>query len=589
MNRRQFLEVAAAAALSTSTSKKAASRSTAETAMESTSKNQGRVPMTLESFDYSNVHLGPGPLAERLQSAINYYLAIPNDDILIGFRRHAQMSSPGQDLGGWCSGDSALVFGQWLSAFARLYKVTGNTALRDKAVFLMTEWGKTLRPDQTYGHYGYDKFVCGLVDMAHYADAPGAIPLLSGLTDNALLHLGLDRLNATDADSQGGFFNGQMEWYTLPENLYRAYLITGDEKYRAFAKIWDYPNYFGMFNGTVKATPDGFHAYSHVNALSSAAMTYIVTGNQPYLETITNAYDYFQKTQCYATGGYGPGEKLMRPDGELGDSIVHEPNEKFLSGTKGRSFETPCGTYAIFKLTRYLQTITGKAHYGDWMERAVYNGIGAALPMQGRGETFYYADYRMNGAHKSYFDAPWPCCSGTYFQDMAELHDIIYYHNKSGIFVNLYVPSDVAWVHGGQHIKLTQTTTYPASDAVHFAIETDHTTEFALNFRIPEWAHGASVTVNGTQEGTTAQPGQWMEVKRMWKNGDTIQLVLPLTNRTVPIDTQHPNRAAYVRGPVVLVQPNYGAAGASIDPKRLVPFAAMVDGTPYTMYTDLSI
>ena len=63
------------------------------------------------------------------------------------------------------------------------------------------------------------------------------------------------------------------------------------------------------------------HAYSHVNSFSSAAMAYAVTGEERYLRICVNAFDFLQRTQCYATGGFGPDERLMPPDGSLGRSL----------------------------------------------------------------------------------------------------------------------------------------------------------------------------------------------------------------------------------------------------------------------------
>ena len=46
-------------------------------------------------------------------------------------------------------------------------------------------------------------------------------------------------------------------------------------------------------------------------------MAYAVRGDPQYLKILENAYEYWQKTQCYATGGFGPAEKTMPCDGAL--------------------------------------------------------------------------------------------------------------------------------------------------------------------------------------------------------------------------------------------------------------------------------
>ena len=155
------------------------------------------------------------------------------------------------------------------------------------------------------------------------------------------------------------------------------------------------------------ANPDGVQgasgAYSHVNTFSSAAMAYAVTGDKQYLRVIKNAYDWLQNVQCFATGGFGPSEDIAGPTETLGDVLDKVKD----------TFETGCGSWAAFKLTRYLLQFTADAHYGDWAERIFYNGIGAALPMTVDGRNFYYSDYRVGGGTKMYYQQTFACCAGT--------------------------------------------------------------------------------------------------------------------------------------------------------------------------------
>ena len=75
------------------------------------------------------------------------------------------------------------------------------------------------------------------------------------------------------------------------------------------------------------------------------------------------------------------------------------------------SFETPCGSYAHFKLTRYLLRVTRDARYGDSMERIMYNTVLGAKPLHENGKNFYYADYNFDGK-RVYKQARWACCCG---------------------------------------------------------------------------------------------------------------------------------------------------------------------------------
>src|SRR5262249_39433073 len=157
-------------------------------------------------------------------------------------------------------------------------------------------------------------------------------------------------------------------------------------------------------------------------------------------------------TQMYASGGWGPRERFVTPgQGKLADSIESIHNH----------FETPCGSYANVNLDRYLLRFTGDPKYGDNMERVLFNGMLAALPMQPDGKTFYYSDYR-SGTKKGYFGAAWPCCSGTYAQITADYPLDLYFYDERGLYVNLFTPSRVSWRRGS--VTVEQTTSFPEAE-----------------------------------------------------------------------------------------------------------------------------
>jgi DUF1680 family protein len=537
--------------------------------------------MVLEPFNYEGVRLLDSMFRKQYLAAREYYHNMPDDDILKGFRKRAGLPTPGSDLGGWCEPDASEIFGQWLSGMARMYKATGDTAMRDKSTHLMREWAKTIGQDGTpyypgafkelkYSHYSWDKLLVGLIDVYEYGGEQNALSLVERLTNWGIRNLDRTRGNPLGFDIQGV----SPEWYTLSENLYRAYQLTGDPKYKVFGDLWHYDNYWGMFTGKVPLNLQGFHAYSHANSLSSAAMTYAVTRDSEYLKIIVNAYDHFQQVQCYATGGYGPAERLVAPaDGGLGRSLETEAN----------TFETPCGSWAVFKLGRYLIQFTGEAKFGDWIERLLYNGIGAALPMGAGGKTFYYADYRlstvgtMGSARKVYHWDCYPCCSGTYLQDVADYHNVIYFKDRQSLYVNLFVASEVVWQRSEGNVKLQQQTSYPEQDTSQFSLTMDQPQRFKLCIRVPGWAPELNAAVNGIEAHISAQPGTWATIDRIWKDGDKITVQIPMQLRLVPVDKQHPNRTALLYGPVVLVQDGrytrelIRAEGAEELSKQIVP------------------
>ena len=275
---------------------------------------------------------------------------------------------------------------------------------------------------------------------------------------------------------------------------------------------------------------------------------YMVGGSEKHLRAATNAYDMLISTQSYATGGWGPDESFRKPNtGALYDSLTKTKH----------SFETPCGSYAHFKLTRYLLRVTRDGKYGDSMERVLYNTVLGAKPFEKDGHAFYYSDY-SNSATKFYFDDKFPCCAGTLPQVAADYHILGYFHDSDGVYVNLYLPSTLKWTGAnGAHLSLTQSSGYPyepTDGRISLVLKASKATSMALRLRIPAWAQPAGpnsgevvIRVNGTQVDAPVTKG-FAALQRKWKDGDRVELHLPMPMRLEAVDAQHPETVALVRG-----------------------------------------
>jgi DUF1680 family protein len=101
---------------------------------------------------------------------------------------------------------------------------------------------------------------------------------------------------------------------------------------------------------------------------------------------------------------------------------------------------------------------------------------------------------------------------------------------------------------------LVQTTEYPEAETSTLKLAMEQSATFALRLRVPGWSNAMTVKVNGQSQTADIKPGQWATLSREWKSGDTVEVTIPLHFRRVPIDEQHPNRVALVRGPAVYGQ-----------------------------------
>lgn len=529
----------------------------------------------IQNFGYQNVTLKESHFKQQRQELIETYLAIDNDDYLHYFRKIAGIEDHSNGLVGWY-GNNASTFGQKLGAFVRLYLVTGDERLHKKARDLADGWGECMKVSQAVidvnGTYVYDKLMTGFLDMLEYLHYEPAREYIKRLTESA------DRRFQKDVSRDGlQIMDPEMiEWYTLPEQLYRAYMLTGEQLYLDFAKEWDYPYFWDkLLNHDFTVGPR--HAYSHVNCLSSAARAYQVTGEEKYLEAIRIAYEEILAHHTFATGGYGPAECLFpAEEGYLGDSLkanwdadkLHKTYRDFGDSIRTRddqwgNCEVSCCSWAVFKLCNYLLTITGEARYGDWAEKLLYNGCGGQLPITGEGQVMYYADYFWNGGLKSVEDGrlhdngcsfEWQCCTGTYPQDVAEYSNMLYYRDAEGMYVSQYLPSVVRFTVQGAEFSLENNSFYPKERQIRFVLHGQQEKEFALRFRVPSWAVGQNtVKINGDIVEATASPNTWIVLERCWKDNDLIEIEFAFPLRFESVDAYAPELAALCYGPLVLV------------------------------------
>lgn len=510
-------------------------------------------PLEITPLKYEQVKLTGGPLKEQFDCIHAAYLELDNDRLLQVFRRRAGLPFSGEEMGGWYGWDGFAPghsFGQYVSGMARFTAATGDAATRQKVQDLVEGFAATvdadgysyanLKASTTFPAYCIDKNEIGLIDAYRYAGVEMARELLPRIIRGAVRYLPSRAIERDEAPRQAPYD----ESYTLPENLFLTYQITGDAYFRTLAsQFLSNTKYYDPLARGENVLP-GLHAYSHVNSLSSGAKAYEVLGEPKYMQAIQNAWQMIEETQQFASGGWGPNEAFVKPgSGGLGESLK----------TSHSHFETPCGAYAHLKLARYLIGFTGSARYGDGIERVLYNTVLGTKDPKGDGHFFYYSDYHA-AVSKTWFPGKWPCCSGTLPQVVADYGISAYFESAAGLYVNVFTPSEVDWRWQGMPVKVTQTTHYPQGETSELRLELPSPQEFTLFIRVPGWLEKpAEIRVNGKDAGAATHPQTFAAIRRRWSNHDTVQITLPFTFKTLPVDAQHPGTVALLHGPLMLV------------------------------------
>src|ERR1700739_3186733 len=227
----------------------------------------------LAEFGYSDVAL-TGELHEKqLEETRAVLMGLSEDSLLKPFRQMGGQPAPGEELGGWYKYDPDYdwhtfdagfapggTLGQWVSALARSYAITGDQNIRDKVLRLNRLYAKTISGDfyekNRFPAYCFDKLVCGLMDAHEFAGDPDAFSILDRTTDTALPHL------PKAAVEHGTVLRpGKDVSYTISENLFLAYQRGAGERYRSLGvRYLDDAYYDPLAEG--RNVLAGRHAYS---------------------------------------------------------------------------------------------------------------------------------------------------------------------------------------------------------------------------------------------------------------------------------------------------------------------------------------
>lgn len=306
------------------------------------------------------------------------------------------------------------------------------------------------------------------------------------------------------------------------------------KEYRELAEIFYHKDVLGPLEQK-NDDLSGKHANTFIPKLIAEARNYEINNDPKARELAEYFWNIVINHQTYVTGSNSHKEKFFGKD-EIA---------KHLTGYTGES----CNTYNMLKLTRHLFCWDTDAKYMDYYEKALYNQIlGQQDPATGMVSYFLPM---LPGAHKVYStpEHSFWCCVGTGFENQAKYGENIYMHDRKGVYVNLFIPSVLDWKEKG--VKIRQETSFPQSNKITLIVESVGEESMPVYLRYPSWTKNVTVAVNSKKIAVRQQPGSYITIDRVWKNGDIIEATFPMELHLVTTNDD-PDKAALVYGPIVL-------------------------------------
>ncbi len=514
-------------------------------------------------FDLRDVSLREGsPFKNAMDNDAAYLLVIKPDRLLSRFRANAGLPTKGEIYGGWESeGLSGHTLGHYLSACAMFYAGTGNLDFKNRVEYITNElarcqaarktgyvgaipgedtlWSEVARGEiRSSGFdlngawspwYTVHKVMAGLVDAYLYCDNAKALNVVLGMADwtaSVVGHLTDEqRLNMLNCEYGG-----------MNDVLANIYAITGNRKYLNLSYIFHDEFVMGKLAQRIDPLP-GKHSNTNVPKALGAARRYELTGAESDKTIATFFWETMVHNHSYVIGGNSNYEYCGDP--------------KILSDRLSDNTCETCNTYNMLKLTRHLFCWNPAREYADFYERALYNHI-LASQNPDDGMMCYFMPLRM-GARKTFSDQfnTFTCCVGSGMENHSKYAESIYYEAEDGgLYVNLFIPSELRWKRRG--VTVTLQTGFPKSQKVSISLRVKKPVRFPLYLREPQWAtRGIRISVNGKVIASKVGMSGYHAVLRSWHNADRIELDIPMNLSTESMP-DNPDRIAFLYGPIVL-------------------------------------
>ncbi len=449
--------------------------------------------------------------------------------------------------------------GKWFDAAAYTAAITKDQALLNRIHALLDRLEKTQEEDGAVSItlrrnrvpargmelYEYYYVLHGLLTVHELLGSEKALTMATRLGDYIIRTWGGEPGQFPLAGRFPGNGHGGGEGTLILEPIVLLGLRTGQQRFikwgRSTLARWDewlaaYPEsrftcgytamqQFATGEAQVYDLRQGIHAHTfHMTLLGLAAM-YNATGENEYRDVFLGCTDRLADEWIFFTGG------MSTSEGYLPRRYYHP---------RGDIEVCPQHTWMLMLAQAYQWT--GEARYLSEIERDLFNHFLAAQLADGSNWSYMTP---LNGRAQEP-ETP-NCCNAAGMRIAARMPTYLYGLRGGNPAVLLYTASQAVFdLPGLPPITIVQHTDFPADGEVTLRVGPAQPAAFPLHLRIPPYAAGAWMRVNGDSP-TPVQPSQFASIERTWQPSDTITLHLPLSLAC----QANEQTVAITRGPLV--------------------------------------
>jgi hypothetical protein len=286
-----------------------------------------------------------------------------------------------------------------------------------------------------------------------------------------------------------------------------------------------------------------FHCVNLAQAMKTPLIRFQQDGDPRHLAATRKAFDDIRTFHGQPHGLYG------------GDEAMH-----------GRGLDRGselCSAVEMMSSLEKMLEITGEVEFADRLEQVAFNVLPTQCTEDHHARQYFQQanQVQCTWADRDFFNdggsrvvygllTGYPCCTCNLHQGWPKFAQHLWFATQDGGLAALvYAPSKVTTTVGtGQEVTLTQGGGYPFTDTVRIHLQCEAPVEFPLHLRVPGWCSTASLAVNGSRTDAPLRAGSIHVIKHTWKNGDRLELTLPMTILTSDWEDRS---VAIERGPLL--------------------------------------
>ena len=415
--------------------------------------------------------------------------------------------------------------GHFIEAAVAYYEATGNEKVLAVAKKAADNINDNFGPEdgKIHGYDGHEEIEIGLLRLYHVT--------------NDSKYLNLAKYFLMERGKNPDFFREQAEKYDGPDAL------------SGIVKMPD--TYFQNHKPILEQETAEGHAVRVVYMCTALADLAASTGDKEIYGACKRLWDDITKRRMYVTGGIG--------STVIGESFTLDydlPNDTMYCET--------CAAIGLIFFARQMLRIEPKAEYADVMERALYNCALAGMALDGK-HFFYVNPLEVNPlkslkdptkSHVKPVRPSWlgcACCPPNLARLITSIDDYIYTENTDFILINQFIAGQTEFSGDDGVISITQSTDYPWDDSVELAIENSRDNDINIGVRIPAWADGYQLSVDGTAD-TKAPEDSYVYITVKGNTTAKISLKLDVSIKRYYANTAVSNdigKVTIARGPFI--------------------------------------